>query len=110
MSIGQEQHWITGEEYGREYRRLSELGAGPESADFRALRQRVIDRDDHLFAEYGSPLLATHAGKWIAISADGRVLIRETAADAGWAANDEFGPGNFAVRKLAPFPGHDLRS
>jgi hypothetical protein len=47
-------------------------------------------------------------GKWIAISLDGRVIIRNTAGEVTWAAIHDFGEGNFAKRKLSEFPGHEL--
>ncbi len=110
MSIEQEEHLITGEEYGRERRRLIQAQVPDDAPEFRALRERVIARDNYLFERYGKPYLHSHPGKWIAISLDGRTLFRDTAGEASWAADEEFGIGNHTLRKLAEFPGHDFSS
>jgi hypothetical protein len=57
---------------------------------------------------YGKQYLDTHPGKWIAISLDGQVIIRNTAGEVMWAASDAFGEANYSVRKLAAFPGLEL--
>src|SRR5947207_11407046 len=108
MSIEREQEWITGEEIGRENRRLIEAGKPDDSPEFRELIARIVARDDALYERYGKRYLDTHYGKWIAISLDGQVIIRDTAGEATWAASEAFGDGNYAKRKLAEFPGHEL--
>jgi hypothetical protein len=108
VSIEQEQQWITGEELGRERRRLIQSGVSEDDPAFRALVRRVVERDDHLFDRYGKAYLKSHPGKWLAISLDGEVLVRDTAGDLIWAATEAFGGGNFAMRKLAEFPGHQI--
>jgi hypothetical protein len=110
MSIEQEQPWITGEEIGRENRRLVEAGIPDEAPEFRELIARIVARDNALYERYGKKYLDTHPGKWIAISADGQVIIRKTAGEVTWAATAAFGEGNYAKRKLASFPGHELFS
>lgn len=105
MSVQQEQEWITGEELGRERRRLITAHVPDEAPEFRDLWARVDARDDALYERYGKPLLDTYPGKWIAISLEGTTVVRDTAGEAGRAASEAFGPGNFALRKLAPFPG-----
>src|SRR5438046_1103213 len=104
MSIEQEQQWITGEEIGRENRRLIEAGVPDDAPEFQALLDRIAARDDYLYERYGHKYLDTHRGKWIAISPDGRVIIRDTAGEVTWAASESFGEGNYAKRKLAEFP------
>jgi hypothetical protein len=106
MSIEQEQHWITGEEFGRERRRLIEEGVPDEDPRFRDLYARVEARNDYLYERYGKHYFDTHRGKWIAISPAGETLIRDTAGEAIWAADEAFGRGNFSLRKLDEFPGH----
>jgi hypothetical protein len=110
MSIEQEHQWVTGEEIGRENRRLIEGGIPDDAPEFQALIARVAARDSDLFERYGKSYLDTHRGKWIAISPDGRVIIRDTAGEVTWAASEAFGDGNYAKRKLADFPGHELYS
>jgi hypothetical protein len=107
MSVEQEQHWITGEEFARENRRLIEAGVPDEAAEFQALFTRVRERDDALFERYGKPLLQSHYGKWAAISPAGGVIIRDTAGEAVWAGAETFGEGEFALRRLADFPGFE---
>ena len=106
MSLDQKQNWITGEEYGRERRRLLQSGASDDSPEMRELDARVDARDDYLYEQYGKPYMKTHYGKWIAIAADGRVIIRDTASELGSVARQEFGPGNFSKRKLNETGGH----
>jgi hypothetical protein len=108
MSIEQQEQWITGEEFARENRRLIEAGIPDEAPEFQALFDRAQARDDSLYERYGKQYLATHYGKWIAISPDGDIIIENTAGDVLHAARERFGPGNAAIRKLAEFPGYDF--
>lgn len=64
MSIEQEQQWITGEEIGRENRRLIEAGIADDAPEFQALIARVVARDNDLYERYGRGYLETHRGKW----------------------------------------------
>ena len=57
MSIEQEQQWITGEEIGRENRRLIEAGVPDDAPEFQALLDRIAARDDYLYERYGQRLL-----------------------------------------------------
>lgn len=108
MSIEQEQQWITGEEIGRENRRLIDAGVPDDAPEFRALIDRIVARDTYLYERYGREYLDRHPGKWIAIALDGQVVIRDTTSELSWAASEAFGEGNYAKRKLAEFPGHKL--
>lgn len=108
MKIEQEQRWITGEEIGRENQRLIEAGVPDDAPEFQELIARVTTRDNFLFERYGKSHLDTDRRKWIAISLDGQVIIGDTAGEVTWAASDAFGEGNYAKRKLAEFPGHEL--
>jgi hypothetical protein len=110
MGIEQEHQWITGEEFGRENRRLIDAGVPDDAPEFQELFARIRARDNHLYERYGRDHLATHQGKWIAISLEGQVIIRDTAGEVTWAASEAFGDGNYAKRKLAEFPGHQLLS
>ncbi len=110
MSVDQEQRWITGEEIGRANRRLIDAGISDEAPEFQELIARVVARDNFLFERYGKSYVDSHPGKWIAISLDGQVIVRDTAGEVTWAADEAFGGGNFAKRKLAEFPGHELFS
>jgi hypothetical protein len=106
MSIEQEQRWMTGEEIGRENRRLIDAGVPDEAPEFQAFFDRIRARDDFLYEKFGKQYLDTHPNKWIAISLDGEVIIRDTASATIHEATDRFGAGNFAMRRLAEFPGH----
>jgi hypothetical protein len=110
MSIEHEQQWITGEEIGRENRRLIEARIPDDVPEFQELISRIVARDNYLYERYGNPRRSTHPGKWMAISLDGQVIIRNTASEVTWAASETFGEGNYAKRKLAEFPGHELFS
>jgi hypothetical protein len=106
MGVRAKADWITGEEYGRLRWELIQRGVPDDDPEFVALRHRVRERDEALWDRYGRAYMDSHPGKWIAIAADGRVIIRDTASKTIWAAGEEFGDGNFAMRKLADFPGH----
>jgi hypothetical protein len=110
MNIEQEQRWITGEEIGRENRRLIKAGVPDDAPEFQELIARITTRDNYLYERYGKGYLETHHGQWIAISLDGQVIIRNTAGEVTWAAREAFGEGNYTKRKLAEFPGHELFS
>ena len=108
INVKQEQQWITGEEIGRENRRLIEAGVPDDAPEFQELIARIAARDNYLYERYGKSYLDTHPGEWIAISREGQVILRNTAGEVTWAASETFGEGNYAKRKLAEFPGHEL--
>src|SRR5262245_411181 len=109
MSIEQEHTWITGKEIGRENRRLIEAGIPDDAPEFQDLIREIVARDDYLYERFGKQYLDSHYGKWIAISLDGQVIIREAAGEVTWTADRTFGDGNYSKRKLAEFPGHEVR-
>src|SRR3712207_3753043 len=100
MSVEQESQWITGEEFARENRRLIEAGVPDEAPEFQALFARVRARDDYLYDRYGKPYLESGRGKWIAISLEGEVVIRDRLVDVLEESNARFGAGDAAIRKL----------
>ena len=53
MSVTQEEHWITGEEFGAERRRLIAAGVPDEDPRFQALYDRVASRSG--FIQYRLP-------------------------------------------------------
>jgi len=110
INIEQAHQWITGEEIGRENRRLIEAGVPDDAPEFQELISRIRVRDDYLYERYGKRYLDTHRGQWIAIALDGQVIIRHTAGEVTWAASEAFGEGYYSKRKLADFPGHELFS
>ncbi|HTE17465.1 MAG TPA: hypothetical protein VK689_03675 [Armatimonadota bacterium] len=109
MSVKQEQQWITGDELGRENRRLIDASVPDEAPEFRALFERVRARNDYLYERYGKQYLESHYRKWIAISPEGEVIIRKRPGELLAASREKFGPGNACTRKLSEFPGHDFR-
>jgi hypothetical protein len=108
MSVQQEEKWITGEEFGTERRRLIAEGVPDDDPRFRALFARVHARDDYLYERYGKHHRSTHEGKWIGVSLDGEVIFGDRPGELIAAGNARFGPGNWALRKLAEFPGHEF--
>ncbi len=110
MRTSNETTWITGEEVGREWRRLIEAGVPDGAPEFKELNGRILARDEYLYETYGKHYLKTHYGKWIGISLSGDVLIRDTSSQLIWAASEAWGDGNFAMRKLTEFPGRELMS
>jgi hypothetical protein len=109
MSSTTKRKWITGEEYGRLRRELIDHGVPDDAPEFVELNERVHQRDEALWELFGKPYMETYRGKWIAIALDGTVIIRDTASEVVWAGARAFGEGNFAMRKLAEFPGHVVR-
>lgn len=106
-----EQTWISGEEYEHERRRLLEAGHGdPFAPELVELRRRVQARNDYLFEKYGVPLIPHHEGKWVAISADGEVLIEEREVEAQRRGRERFGPGGFCLARLGDPPGRQFLS
>jgi len=108
MSVEQDKRWITGAEFGEERRRLIQAGVPDDAPEFKALIRRVRERDDDLFDRYGKPYMSSDPGKWIAISLDGQILIRDDDCQASADARRTFGGGNYRVRRLAEAPGYLL--
>jgi len=107
MSIEQKEDWITGEEYNQERLRLIEAGVSDDDPRFAELRERLGRRNEYLFERYGRPYLKSHPDQWIAISPDGRVLIRARSGELAHDARLEFGSADFASRRLnEKEPGH----
>jgi hypothetical protein len=106
MSVKHQEHWITGDEFARERRRLIEAGVPDGAPEFLELRARMQARNDDLYQRFGLRHREGNEGRWIAISGSGDVILGDTAAEVLEAARERFGPGNSAIRKLADFPGH----
>lgn len=104
MSKKHEEHWITGEEFNRETRRLDAAGVPPDGPEYQALWERCHKRDDYLYESFGRQHYDSHYGQWVAISLTGDVLFREKHSDCVRAATEEFGLGDFAVRRLSERP------
>jgi hypothetical protein len=61
------------------------------------------EQDETLYDRYGKPLEAQHSGEFVAISDDGRTLLGTEELALTKRAAAEFGPGQFALRRI----GHD---
>ena len=57
-----------------------------------------------LYEKYGKPLEADHAGKFVAISLDGEILLGEREAELFYQALDAFGRNKFALTRV----GHEV--
>jgi hypothetical protein len=97
--------WITGEEYGREHRRLLDAGYRTHSPEYQALVRRVTERNDHIWKTYGIPLMDKHPGKWAAITITGDFLLATREVDVMRMAREQFGPANSCIVRLAPDQG-----
>ena len=60
-----------------------------------------------LYEKYGKPLEANHAGEFIAISADGEILLGERDGETLRRALDKFGRGNFAMARVGSETMHE---
>ena len=63
------------------------------------IAQKAAERR-RLYEKYGKPLEANHAGEFIAISADGEILLGERDGETLRRALDKFGRGNFAMARV----------
>lgn len=108
MSVKEKLNWITGEEIGDRRRALLKAGIDDDSPEMEELWKLVRDRDEYFWDRYAAPKIATHHGKWAAVSLDGDLVIRPTASAAITEGTKRFGEGNFVHGKLAEFRGHDL--
>jgi hypothetical protein len=61
----------------------------------------LMQTSDELYERYAKPLESEHAGKYVAISPDGQVLLGDTLLDVARQATERFGRGNF-VFKIGP--------
>ena len=92
--------WITGEEYAAERRRLLDLGYHSDSPEYQALARRVDERNEYLWQTYGLPLLTEHPGRWVAISAEGEIILADREVEAMRLARERFGAGNSCIARL----------
>ncbi|HET8626248.1 MAG TPA: hypothetical protein VFL91_02455 [Thermomicrobiales bacterium] len=60
-------------------------------------RQRIAEAD-RLYEQFGKPLEARHAGRYVAISRDGRTIVGPTLLDVVRQARTAFGPGSYAFK------------
>jgi hypothetical protein len=61
--------------------------------------QQDIDRRyDALYAQYGKPLEADHAGEYLAVSPTGQTLLGRSLREVTRKATATFGPGNFVYK------------
>ena len=72
----------------------------PTSPDVRAWIADRARKDDRLYERYGRPLEAEHAGEFVAISDDGRVIRGPDELALATGALGRFGAGAFALRRI----------
>ncbi len=90
---------IYGEAYGKA---LEEENERREKLD-KLLREWIQlrkERDDALYEQYAKHLEEERKGEFVAISPDGQLLIDKDRAKLRRRATEEFGKGNFALRKI----------
>jgi len=73
-----------------------------------AEREGAKQHGDRLYEQFGKPLETQYAGQYVAIAADGQVLLGDTMLDVAQKARDAFGPGSFLF-KLGPRAVYTLR-
>jgi hypothetical protein len=61
---------------------------------------RRSEADDRLYERYGRPLEAEHRGEFVAISDSGQVIRGADELEVATKAIEQFGPGNFALRRI----------
>ena len=70
------------------------------SAELRAWTEWRDREDDYLYERYGKALEVQHAGEFVAIGADGRVILGPDELTVATQAVEEFGAGTFALRRI----------
>jgi hypothetical protein len=60
-------------------------------------RQRIAEAD-RLYERYGKPPEADHAGRYVAISRDGRTIVGPTVLAVIHQARVAFGPGSYVFK------------
>ena len=63
-------------------------------------RESIRKRDRELYERYGKPLERNHKGEYVAISPEGRTILGSRAAEVLDQAVDNFGSGNFALKRV----------
>jgi hypothetical protein len=59
---------------------------------------QLAQQADSLYERYGKPLEATHNGKYVAISADGKTIIGASLPEVMAQAKQQLGTGNFVFK------------
>lgn len=72
----------------------------PTRAEIQAWVARRAREDERLYERYGRPLESDHRGEFVAISDDGRIIIGADELDLATRAIEQFGSGNFALRRI----------
>ena len=62
---------------------------------------KLARRGERLYDRYATPLEADHAGKFVAVSPSGQLIIGDTMRQAAERATAQFGRGNFLF-KIGP--------
>ena len=76
------------------------MAISPTRPDVRAWIADRARKDDRLYERYGRPLEAEHAGEFVAISDDGRVVLGLDELVLAMEALSQFGTGAFALRRI----------
>jgi hypothetical protein len=71
--------------------------------DLRSWVARKAHEDDLLYEQYGKPLEREHTGEYAAIGSDGRIILGTDELSVALQAEQAFGAGAFALRRV----GHD---
>jgi hypothetical protein len=66
-----------------------------------AEQAKLMRTANRLYERYAKPLEAEHAGKYVAVSPKGQLIIGDTMLDVAQRATEAFGRGNF-VFKIGP--------
>lgn len=104
MATAPQTQWITGDEFNREVRRLIDQGVSDEDPRMRTVYARMSERNHYLFERFGKKLVDRYPNWYVAISVDGKTLVRQRAGDLVHDAEDEFGTYDFAVFRLSDPP------
>lgn len=60
--------------------------------------ENLKKKAERLYDRYGKPLEPEHAGKYVAISLEGKTIIGPTVLDVAQRAKSAFGPGSFVFK------------
>lgn len=69
-------------------------------ADLKAWMANRTATDERLYERYGKPLEAEHKGKFVAIGPGGQTILGTEELAVALEAEEKFGAGNFALRRI----------
>jgi hypothetical protein len=91
----------------RQVGKQRKMGNGANGTGVQGWMAHRIQQDDLLYEKHGRSHEEEHAGEFVAICDDGRVVLGRDELTVATKAIEQFGAGNFALRRIgADFEVH----